>query len=132
MMKKTTTIIATFILVSVFSCNNDREKEDESQYLDKDPDCDIRTVGKPASTCCDVEGRVFVETNNYYKYTYKGGREITNVNWTVISGSIILVDGQGTGEATFYFDKNFTTGKISGYGKVGSFDCQSTIIISKL
>ncbi|WP_281230920.1 hypothetical protein [Flavobacterium gelatinilyticum] len=137
-MKKTTIFISTILLIFLFSCYNDSVETispnptDESKYYDQDPDCKEIKSG----TCCDVDGRIFVETGTSYKYTYDykafNAPTVDNeIEWTVLSGSIILLEGQGTKEATFYFNKNFTKGEISGYNKK-SLQCQSTILISKL
>lgn len=137
-MKKITSIISTIILVFIFSCSNDSSNQsqensvDESKYFDQDPDCQQTIAAKPAGTCCDTDGRILVEAGNSYTYTYKANFNSDDIEWTVVSGSIILTEGQGTGEATFYFAKDFTKGIISGYGKGDGISCQSTIEISKL
>ncbi|MNQ95687.1 hypothetical protein D3C85_1112540 [compost metagenome] len=121
------------MVLFTFSCSNDSYNQansvDESKYLDQDPDCNqIKTTG----TCCDTDGRILVKAGNSYKYTYKANFKLDDIEWTVVSGSIILIEGQGT-EATFYFAKDFTKGTISGYGKgAQGFSCQSTVEISKL
>lgn len=137
-MKKATIMISTILLVFIFSCNNDSAETkvptpiDESKYYDQDPDCKDSKSG----TCCDVDGRILVEPGTPYKYTYD--YKVFNVppendviEWTVLSGSIVLLKGQGTNEATFYFNKDFTKGEISAT-KWKSLGCQSTILISKL
>jgi hypothetical protein len=137
-MKKATLFISTILLLCLFSCNNEAAETknvtpiDESAYYDQDPDCKDITSG----TCCDVDGRIWVETETPYKYTYSykafnAPSDDYEIEWTVISGSIILLKGQGTKEATFYFNKDFTKGEISAYNKK-SLECQSTILISKL
>lgn len=134
-MKKATIIIIHFLFIFIFSCcNNDSVNEektiDESQYLDQDSNCDPGYKG----TCCDTDGRVLVETEKIYKYTYKTNyANSSDIEWTVVSGEIILIEGQGTSEATFYFAKGFIKGAISAHGKNPLEDsCQSTIFISKL
>lgn len=133
-MKKATIILSQFLLIFVFSCcNNDSADEkaiEEKLYLDQDSDCDKQYTG----TCCDTDGRVLVETEKIYKYTYKTNYDnSSDIEWSVMSGEIVLIEGQGTSEATFYFSKGFTKGAISAHGKNLLEDsCQSTIFISKL
>jgi len=122
-----------FILFS--SCNKTDDPVDESMYYDQDGNCEDKI---PQGTCCDVDGRILVEPGKSYNYTYKVYKSQTpkKINWTVVTGNIEIINGQGTNEATFRFGKNFTTGKISGMGNNGQSndccDCQSTIDISKL
>lgn len=137
-MKKIKSIIVTTVLIFTFSCSNDSSNQaqanslNENKYLDQDPDCNQKITAKTAETCCDTDGRILVETGNSYKYTYKANFKLDDNQWTVVSGSIILIEGQGTGEATFYFAKDFTKGTISAYGRGDGIHCQSTLEISKL
>ncbi|WP_166922843.1 hypothetical protein [Flavobacterium poyangense] len=132
-MKKATTIAATLFLIFTLSCSNDGDnhfkyRKYDLKYLDPDANCDATMSG----TCCDVDGRILVNAGNKYTYTYKGNKATANVTWTVLSGSITIVQGQGTNEAEFYFGKDFTTGQISAKGYVNELYCHNIINISKL
>jgi hypothetical protein len=136
-MKKIKSIILVTVVLFTFSCSTDSSNQansiDESKYFDQDGDCNQTKTAKTTGTCCDTDGRILVEAGNSYKYTYKSNLKLNDVQWTVVTGSIILIEGQGTGEATFYFTKDFTEGEISGYGKgEQELACQSTLKISKL
>jgi hypothetical protein len=138
-MKKLKLLLFAIPFILFSSCSKTDNPVDESMYYDQDENCGTPTQ-KIKSTCCDVDGRILVEPGKSYNYTYKINEKLTpkNINWTVVSGDIKLVNGQGTDTATFSFGKNFTTGKISGIGNTGEFtdinccDCQSFIDISKL
>lgn len=132
-MKKAITIVTTLFLIFSFSCSHDRDnhpeyQDEELKYLDPDANCDATMSG----TCCDVDGRILVAADTKYTYTYKGNKKTGNVTWTVLSGSITIVQGQGTNEAEFYFGKDFTTGQISAKGYVNELYCHNIINISKL
>ena len=125
-MKKINTIITTLLIIFFLSCSS--EKEDESKYFDTDTNCNTLTRG----TCCDVDGRILVYPSNFYTYTYKSNKSTSNIVWKG-TGSIILIKGQGTEEAVFYFKKGFSKGTIEAMGLIGGdARCQSIIRISKL
>lgn len=130
-MKNLKYVISIILFIFAISCCNsesENEKPDESKYFDQDKDC----AGSPG-TCCDVDGRILVETGKSYKYTYKTNFITENVEWKVESGGIILISGQNTKEATFYFPEGFTKGVISAYGeKPNSLACENALTISKL
>jgi hypothetical protein len=127
-------------ILIILSCSKNEEKPfDESIYYDKDADCALVTnpLEYSGGNCCDVDGRILVVPNNSYAYTYKGiysNSPNMVIEWKVISGSINLVKGQNTSEATFKFGQDFTTGKITAIGEVtgGCCECQNTIDISKI
>ena len=139
-MKKLNQLFIGILFISIISCSKEQQKPfDESRYFDQDANC--TPVNNPATysgvNCCDVDGRIIVQPNESYNYTYKGTYSNSpnlKINWEVISGSITIINGQNTSEATFKFGADFTTGKISATGKLDSncCDCQNILEITKL
>lgn len=133
-MKKLKFLLVAILFISIISCSKDEQKPfDESIYFDQD-ECE-----QSRGTCCDTDGRILVVPNQIYTYTYfNNTASETNpnytINWEVLEGSITIISGQNTSEATFKFNSDFTTGKISATGKIneGCCECQDTIEISKL
>ena len=136
-MKKLIFLFFTISISLISSCNKTEDPVNESKYYDQDENCNT-PAQQLTGTCCDVDGRILVTPGESYTYTYKtnGSLAPRQINWTVVTGDIKIVNGQGTDNATFSFGKNFTTGKISGFGNTGKqencCDCQSTIEISRL
>ena len=120
------------LLFSFLNCTKEEKIIDDSYLFDQDEDC----IENDKGTCCDVDGRILVEPDSYYTYTYKGISNLNsstqNITWSAV-GSISIVSGQGTSQASFKFNSDFTSGQISAIGKVGECcDCQNTIIITKI
>ena len=134
---KNIVIVVLFGLLFL-SCNKEEDvtaELDLPTYYDTDANCDDPIFIN--STCCDVDGRILVVPNKMYSYTYKGSSSSSpnlKIEWTVLSGSIIIIAGQNTPVATFKFGSDFTTGKISATGIVngGCCECQNWLDISKL
>lgn len=129
-MKKNVALLILFF--SFINCTKEEHIIDNSYLFDQDEDC----IENEEGTCCDVDGRILVESDSYYTYTYKGisnsNSSTQNVTWSV-TGSISIVSGQGTSQANFKFNSDFTTGQISATGNVGECcDCQNTILITKI
>jgi hypothetical protein len=147
--EKKQTIIACFLFISLTSCNKTEEPEDilstlpslsknivledDPRYYDQDENCDTQPL---TANCCDVDGRILVNAGKSYTYTYKTNQKLAQkpVIWTVLTGDIKIINGQGTDTAAFSFGQNFTTGKIQCTGYLGTYEdtCQNTIDISKL
>jgi hypothetical protein len=131
-MKKIIFLIAANLLI-LFSCSKNEETLfDESIYFDNDANCEESFTGN----CCDVDGRVIVIPNNSYVYNYNGKNNgvtnISNIKWEVISGSISIIQGQGTNQVTLKFGQDFTTGKIKASSLVNNDYCENSLEISKL
>ncbi|UII25405.1 hypothetical protein LVD15_19155 [Fulvivirga maritima] len=78
------------------------------------------------STTCDIIGnsKACPSTTNYYNY--EGSSSSSTVTWSVTSGDISIISGQGTTHAQFSFGSNFESGIISAYG-----EGQETCSVSK-
>jgi hypothetical protein len=128
-MKKSILLVLGVLGIFIFSCNNN--EDDQSQYFDNDEDC-INTQGN----CCDVDGRILVNPNDTFIYTYEGSNNgvsnLTNIVWTVTSGSITIVGGQNTSKAKFKFGSDFTTGTIKAGSLVDGSFCENSLNITKI
>lgn len=117
------------LLILLFSnCSKNDDTVDTSYLYDQDEDC---TFG--VATCCDIDGRVLVESNSTYTYTNTTSFTFSTMEWEVISGDITLTAGQNTDNATFNFGNNFNTGRIRAntIGANGEI-CNNTLEINKL
>jgi hypothetical protein len=148
-MKKNKPLLLAVLFISLTSCNKTEETEDilstlpsssknivledDPRYYDQDENCDTQPL---TANCCDVDGRILVNAGKSYTYTYKTNQKLAQkpVIWTVLTGDIKIINGQGTDTAAFSFGQNFTTGKIQCTGYLGTYEdqCQSSIDISKL
>jgi hypothetical protein len=127
---KTTKKHIILLVLSIFAMNCSRNDDgtDESYLFDQDEDCVFGI-----STCCDIDGRILVESNSTYTYTNLTSFTFSTMEWEVLSGDITLTGGQNTNNATFNFGSTFSTGKISASttGINGDF-CVNILEIKKL
>lgn len=77
---------------------------------------------------CGVTGPICAYPNQTLTYTYSSPDINPAITWTVDSGSITIVSGQGTNTVTFNFGSDFSGGTITVVG-VGPLNCTVTINI---
>ncbi|NER18315.1 hypothetical protein [Spongiivirga citrea] len=116
-----------FCLSFLVSCNNDDTIEPRAEEV-----CDLAEIAAyPGTSCCPAG---FTEARPNEELNYSIHTNITNpeFTWSVVSGSIILIEGQNTENAVFRFGSGFTGGIIrissSGDDKV----CSTTISIVRI
>lgn len=129
-MKNLNTLILTVIIsISLINCSSDNELVVDDSYLyDPDENC-IFGFG----TCCDIDGRILIEPNSSYKYKNTTSFNYSNMEWEVLSGEIMIIQGQFTNEVTLKFRENFTKGVIRANAKgINGSSCNNNLEINKL
>ncbi len=97
-------------------------KTGSKQTLDKNE--------KIEATICDITGNTTVCPGSKGIYNYSANFNVNHVNWTVVSGNMSILGGQGTNGIGVSFGSNFTGGSLRAFG-TGSETCSETIYISK-
>lgn len=128
-MKKIGTLIVFMALLAFASCSKEAIETDIQQAESQ------ITKGKnnplTARTNCDILGSSQITPGSTVTYTYSSNFTPNDVNWSVQSGSITIVSGQGTNTVTLSFGSNFTTGSIFAIGSGnGGIVCSDSMTIT--
>jgi len=115
-------LLLSFSFIVFTSCRND-EIESDIQLIES-------SEIQAKTTSCDINGLKVVSPSSTAVYTYTSNFTPNTVTWSVISGSITIISGQGTNTITLSFGSNFNGGTISAYG-VGGVTCSKNYIIKK-
>ncbi len=113
-------IIISLIVFS--SCSTD-EIEPDIQLIES-----IESFAK--STDCDIEGSSIVSPGSTVTYTYTSNLSPNTITWSILSGNISIISGQGTNTVTLSFASNFNGGSILADGINGVIHCSESFSIS--
>ena len=137
-MKKHNYLIFFIVLAILFSCEKDNAELEtilsEETYVigeignssTKSNSDKVNTLNKNSFLSdCGTLGPLCTSPNQTLSYTYFTPDINPNITWTVNSGNISIISGQGTNTATFATGSNFNGAQISVQG-VGPIGCVST------
>jgi len=84
----------------------------------------------PLSTTCDILGNFSPTPGSVVTYTYSSNIAPNVVNWSIQSGNMTIISGQGTRTVTVRLSSNFTIGRIfaDGFGG-GNISCAKSKVI---
>jgi hypothetical protein len=127
-------IILTLILSFNFSCDSDNQEFiEETNSIDNLLKVDEENSGnssRKALSFCKIDGPTSACSGQTVTYTYSTDLTISNIVWSVTSGNLTLISGQGTNTAIFQIGSPFSGGWVQAYGS-GSPDCFASIQILK-
>lgn len=126
-------LLATLlVLVLIFgSCGKENT---EVKRIKEGEECssELLAAKYPESNSCCISGYNYVYAGEELTYTYarstQGVAGADVVEWTVVSGDITIVDGQGTSNVKLKFGDNFTEGEVSGLATDNAI-CEAIIVI---
>ena len=136
-MKKINYLILFVVLSLTFSCEEDNSELETIQSEEIFVIGEIGNTNNQSShnqknklnkiglTDCGTSGPLCAFPNQTLTYTYSTPDINPSITWTVNSGSISIISGQGTNTVTFVTGSNFNGGQISVEG-VGPIGCIST------
>ena len=102
-MKIFKTLFVLLILVFAASCEKDSAISEEGLNFKKD------LVKAP----CTIDGPDCGNPFSIVTFTYSSDTHNQNINWSVVSGNMSLVSGQGTTSATFTLNSSFSGGSVN-------------------
>ncbi len=137
-MKKQIYLVVCVMLTMLFSCETDNTELETDQFeevfvigeianssarsiLDKENELSKRGILND----CGTFGPLCTLPNQTLSYTYFTPDNNPNITWTVNSGSMSIISGQGTNTVTLVTGSNFSGGQISVTGG-GPIGCSST------
>lgn len=107
--------------VFLFSCQ-------EEESLDEI----INVESKVLETWCDIGGDSCGNSNGSFTLTYSSNFNPNDVNWSILSGNISIVGGQGTNTVSLQLGSNFNGGSVYAIGTGnGGVVCSDSYSISK-
>jgi hypothetical protein len=136
-MKKINYLILSVILSLTFSCETDNSELETIQSEEvfvigeignssaKSSRNQENKFNKKGLTDCGTSGPLCAFQNQTLSYTYFTPDINPSITWTVNSGNISIISGQGTNTVTLATGSNFNGGQISVEG-VGPIGCIST------
>ncbi|MFA0964101.1 hypothetical protein AB9P05_19995 [Roseivirga sp. BDSF3-8] len=109
-------LITAFLTITLFSCEKENltPPEKTSSQIDN-----VETV----ITYCNISGSSPVAPGATKSYTYDSNINLNDVTWSIQSGDISIVSGQGTSNVTLSFGPYFNGGSIRAIGS----DNQGTV-----
>ncbi|MBX2827446.1 MAG: hypothetical protein KTR22_04755 [Flavobacteriaceae bacterium] len=122
-------VCAMLLALSFMACESEETNQEtltadmEEKFFEGKTEGKI-SLGKRAR--CGVLGPVCGSPNQTLSYFYMSPATNPTITWTVDSGAMTLISGQGTSNATFSLGSSFSGGQITVTG-VGEPDCNVTL-----
>lgn len=121
-MKKINLLWALSMALFVFSCNEEDLLSPELTDVES----------KAYITTCDISGNSCGNPGSTSVLTYTSDFTPNDVNWSIQSGNISIINGQGTSMVTVQFGSNFNGGSVYAVGSGnGGIICSDSYPISK-
>jgi len=113
-MKKINYLWMLIFIPFLFSCS-----EEELQLEEKTLNIEERIPSEKNETLrttCTINGLNCGRPNSTITLTYNSDFNPNNVNWSILSGSISIIGGQGTNTVTLRLGSNFNGGSVYAIG----------------
>lgn len=125
-------VILILLLSCFYSCTDTAIQEIRSKNLSESISSGNQGMSLLSNTCT-VNGETQVFPNQTCTYTYSDTYQpLESITWSVNSGAITLVSGQGTSTVVFSFGSNFSGGSIRAQGVSAGLACDEDLSISAL
>lgn len=125
-MKKSIYLLPILLSVLLFfqSCENDSDELTKDIINNKQIESSDQNL-QTKDPGCDLDGPFCGVPNALVSFTYTTDVGNQSIHWSVQSGNMTLVGGQGTAVATFRLANNFTGGFVN-IDALGSNDCNNS------
>ncbi len=122
-MKNIGKLVLIISLVIFSSCSTD-EIVPDTQSIESE------TLVTKNPTTCKIKGSSTAYAGCTTTYTATNNFSAGSITWSVLSGNISIVSGQGTNSVQLNFASNFSGGEIRWSGVNGPDNCATTKVIS--
>ena len=122
-MKKIGKLVLMMSLIVFSSCSTD-------EIVPNNEVIESETL-ETKTTTCNIVGNTSAVAGTTVTYTYTSNFTPNNVTWTITSGGISILSGQGTTTVTVRFSSNFSGGVINALGSgANNISCSENLTIS--
>lgn len=129
MKNQTFYLLLSVLIMFTISCSNDEESSNNNDNENSELVCG-EDISNYSGTICCITGNNLASPGETLSFVYESNRDNNVFNWTIISGSISIINGQNSQTVTVKFGDDFTNGIIKCYAS-GHLVCDALIEITK-